>query len=411
MKSYKKQVIFQYLFLGLLMIFVFQNLLQRIITPLQYVDEVFALLCIPLCGYVIIRSNYRLFIPWKYVILILLLGLFLMSGMIGWVNNRYQSLIVTLSDALLNIKFYLAIGASAFLFRGIHMETIYRKSWSLLRIITGGLTTLLLLDLILHIFEAELRGGFRAEQLFYTTHTYLAAACSLLVIVFFRLYQFYGDKTFPWICMLWFDILCTLRMKAIGAVFVMFFVYMIICRKRRSIRFITWCAIGGSVLLMAARQIGYYFNNIRDETARSVLLRTSFKIAEDFQPFGTGFGTFASAMSAEPYSRVYYMYHIQNVWGLSKNYPIFISDSFWPMILGQSGYLGLLIYILILGMLVWLVFDTRKHNMWVYASGLTILVYLGISSVGESAFVNTYAVGYAFILGILLSEQKEEAAE
>ena len=411
MKSYKKQVIFQYLFLGLLMIFVFQNLLQRIITPLQYVDEVFALLCIPLCGYVIIRSNYRLFIPWKYVILILLLGLFLMSGMIGWVNNRYQSLIVTLSDALLNIKFYLAIGASAFLFRGIHMETIYRKSWSLLRIITGGLTTLLLLDLILHIFEAELRGGFRAEQLFYTTHTYLAAACSLLVIVFFRLYQFYGDKTFPWICMLWFDILCTLRMKAIGAVFVMFFVYMIICRKRRSIRFITWCAIGGSVLLMAARQIGYYFNNIRDETARSVLLRTSFKIAEDFQPFGTGFGTFASAMSAEPYSRVYYMYHIQNVWGLSKNYPIFISDSFWPMILGQSGYLGLLIYILILGMLVWLVFDTRKHTMWVYASGLTILVYLGISSVGESAFVNTYAVGYAFILGILLSEQKEEAAE
>ena len=109
MKDYKKQLIFQYLFLGLILIFVFQNPLQRVISPLKYWDEMYALLSVPLCGYVIIRNNYRLFIPWKYVILIILLGLFLLSGMSGWVNNRYQSLTVTLSDALLNIKFYLAM--------------------------------------------------------------------------------------------------------------------------------------------------------------------------------------------------------------------------------------------------------------------------------------------------------------
>ena len=408
MKDYKKQLIFQYLFLGLILIFVFQNPLQRVISPLKYLDEMYALLSVPLCGYVIIRNNYRLFIPWKYVILIILLGLFLLSGMSGWVNNRYQSLTVTLSDAVLNIKFYLAIGTSVFLFREVHMGEIYKKSWNLLRMITGGITALLMADLVLHFFEAEIRSGLRAEQLFYTTHTYLAAACSLLVIVFFRFYQFYREKTFPWICMLWFDILCTLRIKAIGAVFVMFFIYMIICRKRRNISLLTWGIIGGGVLLMATQQFNYYFHNVRDEAARSVLLRTSLKIAQDFFPLGSGFGTFASAVSAEPYSKIYYMYHIQNVWGLSKDHPIFISDSFWPMLLGQCGYLGLLIYLLILGILIWLVFDTRRRNAWVYASGLTVLVYLGISSVGESAFVNTYAVGYAFILGILLSEHSEE---
>ena len=404
MEDSKKLIIFQCLFCGLLLIFVFQNPLQMKIPPLKYLDELYALLCIPLCGYRIICNNYRTFIPWKYVFLLILLGLFFITGIAGWVVNGYQPLNITLSDAFINMKFYLAIGMSVFLFQGINMETVYRRSWNILRILTGGITLILLLDLVLHIFDGGQRSGLRAEQLFYTGPTYLAAACSLLVFIYFRLYQFFETRTFPWMCMLWFDILCTLRVKAIGTVIVMIFIYMIICRKRYNIGFLAWCGIGTGVVLVAAQRFDYYFNNLRDDTARSVLLRTSFQIAKDHLPIGSGFGTFASAVSAEPYSRIYYMYHIQNVWGLSPKYPIFISDSFWPMIIGQCGYLGLFIYVLLMAILIWIVFETRRQNAWIYASGLAILVYLGIASIGESAFVNTYAVGFAFVLGILLTE-------
>ena len=127
MEDSKKLIIFQCLFCGLLLIFVFQNPLQMKIPPLKYLDELYALLCIPLCGYRIICNNYRTFIPWKYVFLLILLGLFFITGIAGWVVNGYQPLNITLSDAFINMKFYLAIGMSVFLFQGINME---RRLWA-----------------------------------------------------------------------------------------------------------------------------------------------------------------------------------------------------------------------------------------------------------------------------------------
>lgn len=95
----------------------------------------------------------------------------------------------------------------------------------------------------------------------------------------------------------------------------------------------------------------HYFESGDDSNvARVVLNRTSIMILKDCFPFGVGHGMFASPISRQQKSPVYSEYHIDNVYGLNfqRDGGVFMTDTFWPMILGETGFLGTLCYILIL---------------------------------------------------------------
>lgn len=91
----------------------------------------------------------------------------------------------------------------------------------------------------------------------------------------------------------------------------------------------------------------------KDTSARTVFYLTSIIIAKDNFPFGVGLGRFGGPISANPYSPVYYQYGITNINGLEPDNPLMINDTFWPMILGESGVLGVVSYCAIL----WVIFD------------------------------------------------------
>lgn len=98
-----------------------------------------------------------------------------------------------------------------------------------------------------------------------------------------------------------------------------------------------------------------YFENEGDgsNVARVALTYTSVSIAKDNFPFGVGFGQYGSPTSRDENSPVYAEYGINTVWGLTnedgdKN---FMCDTFWPMILGETGAIGSVIYIIILGII------------------------------------------------------------
>lgn len=151
---------------------------------------------------------------------------------------------------------------------------------------------------------------------------------------------------------------------------------------------------------IAYDQIEYYFFT-SDDIARGVLLETSIKIANEHFPVGAGFGTFASYFSATNYSPIYAKYNIQDVHGLTKENPSFISDSFWPMLIGQFGYIGAILYLIcIILMLVKIQKKFSIENKYKYIAKISILAYLMISSTSESAFVNPMAISLALILGI-----------
>jgi len=74
---------------------------------------------------------------------------------------------------------------------------------------------------------------------------------------------------------------------------------------------------------------------------RTALYVASVAIARDHFPLGAGLGRFGSHMSRETYSPIYPAYGLDQVYGLKPDETIAITDTFWPMILGETGVVGL----------------------------------------------------------------------
>jgi hypothetical protein len=137
----------------------------------------------------------------------------------------------------------------------------------------------------------------------------------------------------------------------------------------RHVSWRAWASIGAGVLLLTAVSIpaigGFYAQTITDylgkpaaimevfdENPRSrriamlqprvALYAGSVAIAIDKIPLGVGIGRFGSQMSREEYSPVYKEYRLHKVFGLRERRPIAVTDTFWPMVLGEAGVIGLL---------------------------------------------------------------------
>jgi hypothetical protein len=83
--------------------------------------------------------------------------------------------------------------------------------------------------------------------------------------------------------------------------------------------------------------------------ARIALYIGSAEIARDHFPFGAGLGRYGSWISREQYSSLYHEYGLDMIHGLSRANPQFITDTFWPQVLGETGIVGAVAYVLFLG--------------------------------------------------------------
>lgn len=89
---------------------------------------------------------------------------------------------------------------------------------------------------------------------------------------------------------------------------------------------------------------------------RNALYVASVAIARDYLPLGAGVGRFGSHMSRESYSPLYAVYGLTQVYGMAAEEPIAVTDTFWPMILGETGVIGLLaalLFFAIVGSQLW----------------------------------------------------------
>lgn len=86
---------------------------------------------------------------------------------------------------------------------------------------------------------------------------------------------------------------------------------------------------------------------------RNALYVGSVAVARDHLPLGAGLGRFGSHMSRESYSPVYAAYGLEQVNGLRAEEPIAVTDTFWPMILGETGVVGLLAALLFFAIIGW----------------------------------------------------------
>lgn len=150
------------------------------------------------------------------------------------------------------------------------------------------------------------------------------------------------------------------------------------------------------------KQVATYTSS--EGAAREKLYATGAQIATEDFPLGAGFGRFATYASRLYYSPVYQQYGLNEVWGLSKEFPNFIDDTSWPGVIGETGWGGLTIYLLgLMSLVVAIVRCMRtvaQPVRWAPLAALCAVAVLLVDSLGDPTLFDWLALtGFALILG------------
>ena len=413
MKAYLQRKV--WLFLGLLVLFLVQDKLQEWCTPFKYFDEAFGLLVVPVGAWRLIQNRRIPKLSKSSLWLGAMLLVFFLAGWAGHLRYQYQPLKNAAMDCYVNFKFYLALAAAWLIFDDgkTDWDQLREVLWPILNVITTELFLLCLANLAFGIFEYDMRGPLRAIKLFYSAYTVLVGLCALLCAIYLWYYGTKGKKIVPYLLMLCAIMYFTRRVKGFGAIAVIFVVYLLVLvgdrvlsRRMKTVAYI----VVGVAGIAGLYQIFSYYFAMGIESARAMLTLASPFCAWDHFPTGSGWATFGSAFSGEPYSPVYGQYLLRGIWGLGPgDDPSFLSDTYWPMLLGQCGFFGFAAFITALVLFVRKLLGLLKPDRSAFASAVFVLLYLLISSTSESALANPIAIPLAFWLGTMIAQRRQEA--
>ena len=386
-----------------ILIFLIQNPLRNYLPVIEYADELF-----PIFGLAVFcsRKRTKLFrTPKAARRYILPFAVFFFACIMGNIIYRYQSVGLVLLDAYTNFKFFGTLIAALIIFERSDYWYDTKKISKVVNSISTILFSLVVIDFLFKVFPADgERFGLRPEQLIYTLPTYLVGAVVFLLslqLMFFR------NNNVKYIIMNLITMSLTLRSKALAAVIVFCIIYWVVQIRKKKFKVWHLVVIGIVGIFIAWSQIRFYYIELSGASARSLLTITSVKIAKDYFPIGTGFASFASHAASMNYSPVYYKYGLNNFWELSNANPSgYFDDTFWPIILGQGGLLGIVSYLFLLVRLFITNIKIRKYNKHLYAMVLFVFSYLLISSTSEPSFNNSIAIPLAMVLGYSWAQLK-----
>jgi len=166
------------------------------------------------------------------------------------------------------------------------------------------------------------------------------------------------------------------------------------------------------LLAMGALTIVEYGHSDPYPTARTALYYTSVRIASDHFPLGTGLASFGSYASRLFYSNTYHDYSIANIDGVAPGSPEYITDTFWPMVLGEGGiisFVGYMAFLAILGLQAWSGLKRREYDQASACRSLAVLFLLTASmleSLASQIYGSSLQAAIIFIpAGAVLAEQ------
>lgn len=131
------------------------------------------------------------------------------------------------------------------------------------------------------------------------------------------------------------------------------------------------------------------------ESPRNLLFNGSVTVANGYFPFGAGFGRYGSYTAFENYSPEYWSLGFSRVWGLAPDDTgtnFFASDTFWPAVWGEAGWIGGACYVLGLAMMALVVRRNLNHSdPWVrWSATLTAGWFIALiaESIAAPVFVS-----------------------
>ncbi len=168
-------------------------------------------------------------------------------------------------------------------------------------------------------------------------------------------------------------------------------------------------AVLGAVVIFFtwAKFNAYYVEGFQDDSevmARPATYTTGLQIMfHDFIPFGSGLGSFGVAAAAKEYSPLYYRYHLDGVWGLTPDNPMFLADAFYPT-LAEFGIVGFVLFLVFWKRRLWEA--NRIPNMVYYRMALMAIMALALESTADSSYLSGRGMGYFMILALCLNSAR-----
>lgn len=265
-----------------------------------------------------------------------------------------------------------AVLAVVNLFRDIGMHTDYiygLRAFHYIFLRVGNLYTACILCLIvMTLCLIQLHGRARQRQLFFI-------GCTLLLMI------------------------STLRSRAIlfGIVYVIGYLYFVAGKRLRiKMRYIIAVIILGLYIGMPKFQYYFYSSN----AARSVLLRNGVKTAQTYFPIGAGFASYGTHAARMYWSPLYNTYSFNNYFGLSQEMGDFLTDGYWPAILGEFGILGtILVLILIIRIIIQVLKESRSSSIQRFAA-VYGMAFMTASSLVTGSFFAVTAVSTMALIAI-----------
>ena len=177
--------------------------------------------------------------------------------------------------------------------------------------------------------------------------------------------------------------------------------------KKEGFRIKMW-QIMSIVLLIGALSVFQIKSYILDAgSPRMAFIISSVQLAIEFFPFGTGFATFGGQEAFDNYSVLYERFGFENIYGLSRSTGFFANDNYMAMILAQNGFIGLILYILLLFFIFKKInirpFDSKKIKVLVVAA----LLMMYVSSIATGIFKSAIGVFLACVISIVISNNSD----
>ena len=377
-------------------IFIFHSVLENALHAFRVFDEIIALLCLPLAVYDYFKNRRAkgIKVTKTKKLELALLAAFLLCGLAGNMLYKFQPLWVVAFSAVVAAKFFMILLSAGYI------QKFLRVNLEEQELIVCGISV----SWFLYYALSRLLPNIFAVPAAWD----ICAKASLL----FALLVFCEHKK------VWLYRVCLLMMlamlllsgkeKAYGAILVFgLFYYLIVHRKiQTKIRYIFYMAI--PIAILAWDKIYYYYVEGNGRYAKSIMTGTSLKIARDYFPIGTGFGTFGSNYAKEIYSPVYYLYGIEDNGQLGAESKKYLTDVFWPILFGETGILGTIIYC---GLIILLFVQIQRvffYNKKKYLLLIFMYVFMLMTTFTEAGFMQPMVMVFAFIMGMVLQEYEEK---
>jgi hypothetical protein len=212
------------------------------------------------------------------------------------------------------------------------------------------------------------------------------------------------------------SILITFRRKTLVAVASSLIVLPVLTRRIQSaaaivIALVIGVIVAGDFILDVVQTTYIEYLVDPDRVARIRLTLDSPGVALQHFPWGAGFGRFGSGIARQNYSPEYLALGYPKIWGLgpTEESGKFLTDTFWPAVLGEAGFFGLIAYALAL-LAIWKFIrrsTPTSREPWTLFLKLTCLLWtieLLVESFAEPVFMSAPIYGIYFgLIGLATS--------